>query len=95
MAEPYNSERELKPEELKAVIDELKVSNPVMSYRIVGSRIELNLLGGAIVRGTIDNEDLSNLSLKDLKSLATGLNIQGRSKMSREELEEAILSYSN
>lgn len=95
MAAPYNSERELRPEELKAIITELGVSNPVMSYRIVGSRIELNLLGGAVVRGKIDNEDLSNLSKKDLYALAKGLGISGRTKMSRKELEEAILSYSN
>lgn len=95
MAQPKDSERELSPEELMAVASELSVTNPIMAYRVVGSIIELFLYGGQTVTGSIDNEDLSNLSMKDLYSLAQGLGIVGRSKMSRDELEEAILSYSN
>ena len=48
---------------------------------------------GSVVEGAVDNEDLSALSMSDLRKLAAGLGIPGRSKMKREELEEAILSY--
>jgi hypothetical protein len=94
MAKKSNaSDRELRPRELKALASELEVNNPIMSYKVTGSTIELRLLGGAIVQGAISNEDLSALSLKELRSLSAGLGISGRSKMKREELEEAILSY--
>ena len=93
MARAANSDRELSPEELKLIAADLEVNNPIMSYRVVGSTIELRLLGGLVIQGPIDNEDLSNLSMKDLYSIAQGLKITGRSRMSRDELEEAILSY--
>ena len=70
MAKKTNdSERELSPEELKAAASDLSVTSPIMAYRVVGSSVELFLLGGRSVTGSVDNEDLSSLSMKDRQHL--------------------------
>jgi len=83
---------------VKQAVKELGVDKPIMSYRVVGDRVELHLLGGSIVRWPAidDPEDplsdsgLDFWTLKEIKNLASIHKIPGRSKMNRDQLIEAL-----
>jgi hypothetical protein len=82
---------------IKQAVDELGVDKPIMSYRVVGNRVELYLLGGDVAvwpgrSGRI--YDFEQLSLKELRRTARMYNIRGRSKMSRAQLIEALEALS-
>ena len=68
----------------------MEVDKPIMSYKVVGSRIELHLLGGSVA--VLDSIDYSILTLTALRRLASESKIPGRSKMNREELIRALES---
>jgi hypothetical protein len=86
---------------LKQAVAELGVDKPIMSYRVVGDRIELHLLGGDIIHWPYlsgpavpdQNAQLSSLSVVKLRRLARKHKIRGRSKMSRAQLIEALEAH--
>jgi hypothetical protein len=68
------------------------VDKPIMSYRVVGGRLELYLLGGSVVYHKLyhSNPIYRDMGLAELKKLATSHKIPGRSKMNRIQLIEAL-----
>ena len=83
-------------EQIQEIAKENDVNVPILNYRIVGERIELMLYGGTIVSSAAglpqSASQLEILPLIKLRSIATDLDIPGRSKMNRSELIEAILT---
>lgn len=85
-------QNELTDLQLRHIIDTAEIDTPIVAHRIVGSRVELTLLGGTIVQA--DNPfaapDLSQLKVKELKQIAKQLQIPGHSKMNQDQLIAAI-----
>lgn len=82
---------------VKQAAVELGVDKPIMSYKVVGNRVELHLLGGSVAVWTRRSPGpyrrravLSRLSTKELRRQARLHEIRGRSKMSRSQLIDAI-----
>ena len=88
--------RELSQKQLLEIAHEQDVDVPILSYRIVGDRIELNLYGGQVISAPAELPQfatvLEDLPLAKLRKMAADLDIPGRSKMDKNELIEAILS---
>ena len=90
---PKNIDSRVKKAAIKLGIDK-----PIMSYKVVGDRIELHLYGGSIVMwpppgkrlhpGLIDQ--LEDTPVSDLRKLAREYHIAGRSKMTRDQLIAAL-----
>jgi oligoribonuclease (3'-5' exoribonuclease) len=67
----------------------LEVDKPIMSHRVVGSRIELHLLGGSVA--VLDSHPFyRDMGVSELKQLARRHKIRGRSKMNRDQLIQAL-----
>ena len=77
---------------VKEAAIKLGIDKPIMSYRVVGSRLELHLLGGSVVCHQLykSNPLYRDMGLAELKKLATSHKIPGRSKMNRIQLIEAL-----
>lgn len=87
---------------IKQATAELGIDKPIMSYKVVGDRIELHLFGGSTAVWTarpMPTEDagpdlagptFEDLSLRELRILAGARKIVGRSKMNRAQLIEAL-----
>ena len=74
---------------IKDAVRELKIDKPIMSYKVVGSRVELHLLGGSVE--VLDSRPFyRDMSLPELKRLARRHKIPGRSKMNRQQLIESL-----
>ena len=88
--------RRTSQKQLLSIAHAQEVDVPIMNYRVVGDRIELFLYGGQVVSAPADFPQsaslLEELSIKELKAIASRLSIRGRSKMDKDELIEAILS---
>ncbi len=81
----------LSPDQLKSIIKALKINQPVMSYRVVGNRVELRMLGGSTAEFiNVENPTLDEMSLSYLRTLAASFDIPGRAKMSKKKLLEAL-----
>ena len=63
-------DKQLKPEELQAAAKQLGVNNPIMAHKVVGNRVELHLLGGAVVKGPTPTASAPVLGPTDLDSLS-------------------------
>ena len=82
----------LTPDQLKSIVSTLKINQPVMSYRVVGNRVELRMLGGSTaVFHEVEKPSLDEMSLSYLRTLAASFVIPGRAKMSKKNLLEALL----
>ena len=73
---------DLSREELKVIAQKLGINQPILAHKVVGSRVELRLLGGSTAVYTKEDavdilQLLANLSVKELKTLASLFNIQG------------------
>ena len=67
----------------------LEVDKPIMSYRVVGDRVELRLLGGSVA--ILDpHPSYRDMRVSELKQIARRLKVPGRSKMNREQLVQAL-----
>jgi hypothetical protein len=85
----------LSPDEIKHIVEELAINQPILAYKVVGSRVELHLLGGATaVYRQPDAEAifqaLATLKRKDLRFLAAKFLIRGRGKMNKSQLIDAL-----
>ena len=87
---------ELSQKQLLSIAHDQDVDVPVLSYRIVGDRVELNLYGGRVISALTgfpqSASSLEDLPISRLRKMAADLDIPGRSKMDKDELIEAILS---
>lgn len=86
---------ELSPQELQAIAKELNIKTPIFSYRVVGDRVELHLLGGRQVTYdpalAVDIPSLlSDLTVKELRLIAQDLDVSGNSKMIKAALVKAL-----
>jgi hypothetical protein len=48
MQKHHDSDQELTPLQIQDIAERAEVDTPIMSYKVVGNRVELHLLGGAI-----------------------------------------------
>ena len=81
----------LSPDQLKYILKSLKINSPVMAYRVVGNRVELQLLGGSTAEFfMVDDPALHEMSLSYLRTLAAAFDIPGRDKMSKKSLLVAL-----
>ena len=89
-------DKQLTAQELQSAAKQLDVKTPIMSHKVVGNRVELHLLGGAVVQGQVkdlgaaETPDLDSLGYRELYELAKTHNIKHRSNMNAEELREAL-----
>ena len=82
---------ELTQRQLLDIAHEHEVNVPISAYRVVGDRVELFLYGGGrISHSSAGRIALADLDTKQLRYLATHLNIPGRTKMKRAELLTAL-----
>ena len=82
---------QLDPRRLQEIAKKLGINQPVLSQRVVGSRIELFLLGGSeIVLEAEPGEELESLDYDTLYRMAQQYAIRGRSRMKREALIDAL-----
>jgi hypothetical protein len=86
--------------QLKQIVQELEINQPVMSYRVVGSRVELHLLGGATaVYDPTANEmpdptgTLTRMTLKRLHILAAAVLLPNQSKMNKAQLIKTLSKH--
>ena len=87
--------QDLTPQQLQAIAKELNIKTPIFSYRVVGDRVELHLLGGRQVTYdpalAVDLPSLlSDLTVKELRLLAKDLGIAGISRMTKAALISAL-----
>ncbi|MGD2079029.1 MAG: Rho termination factor N-terminal domain-containing protein [Chloroflexota bacterium] len=96
------SNQALSPQELKAIMQSEGINNPVLATRVVGGRIELHLLGGAVILAPSpqQNEDandqlpspkLSSLTVDQLQQVAADLGMSGYSRLRKQQLIDALL----
>lgn len=95
--------QELTSLEIKEIAIQLDINTPILSYRVVGDRVELHLLGGAtavwdpaiVNKPTTPAVDLlsllSGMTVKELKAVAKELSIDTPKRMKKAELIEAIM----
>ena len=87
--------KELSQRQLLEIAHNQSVDVPIMNYRIVGGRVELFLYGGQVISSPAGDSKpasmLEKMSVKELYTIASALEISGRSKMGKDELVEAIL----
>ena len=82
---------QLTPERLKQLAMEIPITNPIMSHRVVGDRVELHLLGGMVVTASLTSlDDLMQMDRDRLYELAQKYNVRGRSKMNVDQLRAAV-----
>ena len=88
--------KDLTSQQLQAIAKELDIKTPIVSYRVVGDRVELHLLGGqrviydpAITAVEISSL-LSDLTVKELRLIAQDLDVSGNSKMTKAALVKAL-----
>ena len=88
---------DLSNEQLKHIVEELEINQPILAYKVVGDRIELRLLGGSTavydegLPGQINiMQLLAGLSAKDLRFLAAKFMIKKRGTMNKIQLIEAL-----
>lgn len=92
------SEKELTDLQLQDVIERAEVSTPVLAYKVIGSRVELHLLGGPVAYVEADwlvepqdiLDGLEAMTYDALYKLARKLEVRGRSSMDSAALVEAI-----
>ena len=86
-------------DQIKHIVEELEINQPIMSYKVVGSRVELRLLGGltAVYNDPEAEpavaelvEALARLKIKDIRFLATKFMIPKRGSMNKIQLIEAL-----
>lgn len=87
--------KDLTPEELQAIAKELSINTPIMSYRVVGDRVEIHLLGGRQLiynrSMTVDIPSLlAVLTVKELRQLAKDLEVPGFSRKNKKALIKAL-----
>ena len=86
------SQKELSDLELQNIVQELEIGTPILAYRVVGSRVELQLLGGAQVEYTLADPlpPLKQLNRAELLALAKEHDIRGRTSMTKAQLIQAL-----
>lgn len=102
MQKHEQSEAELTPFQLQDVIERAEVSTPVLAYKVIGSRVELHLLGGPVAYVEADwlvepevvleeiLDELETMTYDTLYKLAQRLKVRGRSTMDSPDLVKAI-----
>lgn len=88
----------LSPQEIQDIARELSVDTPILSYRVVGNRVELYLLGGATAvyekrkyQAADPSSILSGMTVKELHAVAMELAIDTPKRMKKAELIEVIM----
>ena len=81
----------LDPQEINAIAQDLDIDVPIMSYKVVGGRVELHLYGGGIAihetQPAVSVVDrLDNLRVRDLRKIAKELGITRTSMKLKKEL---------
>jgi hypothetical protein len=79
--------------QIQDLAEQLEISSPILSYRVVGERVELHLLGGAVAIGSLGQKSaviLEELSVKELRQIATAVKIPGAKKLRKSELLAAL-----
>lgn len=94
MASKLGNGPELTSLEIQDLAERLDVSTPIMSYRVVGERVELHLLGGGVAIGSLDEKpttaQLVNFTAKELRKIAVIIKIPGAAKLRKSELLAAL-----
>ena len=92
MAAKHGNGPELTPLQIQDLAERLEVSSPIMSYRVVGERVELHLLGGAVAVGSLGESGpgLDDLTVKELRLIAAAVKIPGAKKLRKSELLAAL-----
>jgi hypothetical protein len=99
MAVNHGNGPELTNLQIQDLAERLEVSSPIMSYRVVGERVELHLLGGGVAIGSLGVPSavvLEELSVKELRLIAAAVaqaglgQIPGAKKLRKSELLAAL-----
>ena len=78
------TEQKLEPHEIQAIAEDLDINVPIMSYKVVGGRVELHLYGGGIAihetrsaAGDVDEvvAQLNGIRVRDLRKIAKELGV--------------------
>ena len=83
--------QKLEPHEIQAIAEDLDINVPIMSYKVVGGRVELHLYGGGIAIHETQPaasivDQLDNLRVRDLRKIAKELGITRTSMKLKKEL---------
>lgn len=82
---------QLEPLQIRDIAEQLDIDTPILSHKVIGSRVELYLLGGAVATFELEQEpQLDEMSYDELYALARKINLRGRSNMLADELRVAI-----
>ena len=92
MATKQGDGPELSSLEIQDLAEQLDISSPIMSYRVVGERVELHLLGGGVAIGRLGEGgiDLDDLTVSQLKAIAQAVKIPGAKRLRKAELLAAL-----
>ena len=92
MATKQGDGPELNSLEIQDLAERLDITSPIMSYRVVGERVELHLLGGGVAIGRLGEGgvDLDTLSVKELRKIAQAVKIPGAKRLRKAELLAAL-----
>jgi len=100
MATKQGDGPELSSLEIQDLAEQLDISSPIMSYRVVGERVELHLLGGGVAIGRLGEKlndvqpaiyiYLDDLSVRDLRKIAQAVKIPGAKRLRKAELLAAL-----
>lgn len=98
MAAKQGDGPELTSLQIQDLAEELDITTPIMSYRVVGERVELHLLGGGVAVGRMGEPpppaktqlDLSQFTTKQLRKIAARIGIPGTSRLRKSELLAAL-----
>lgn len=98
MATKQGDGPELNSLEIQDLAERLDITSPIMSYRVVGERVELHLLGGGVAIGRLGEKlndvqpaiDLDDLSVRDLRKIAQAIKIPGAKRLRKAELLAAL-----
>jgi len=91
-------EKKLSGKQLKHIVNELDINVPVMSYRVVGDRVELRLLGGstAVYTEAYDQDlpdptgTLTRMTAKQLHTLAQAVLLPKQKSMTKAQLVRVL-----
>lgn len=92
MATKQGDGPELSSLEIQDLAEKLDITSPIMSYRVVGERVELHLLGGGVAIGRLGEGviDLDDLSVRDLRKVAQAVKIPNAKRLRKAELLAAL-----
>lgn len=92
MATKQGDGPELSSLEIQDLAEKLDITSPIMSYRVVGERVELHLLGGGVAIGRLGEGviNLDDLSVRDLRKVAQAVKIPNAKRLRKAELLAAL-----